>query len=141
MRTIVWMYFPLAALWYLALCRVSLVQSYRHAGDATEPQPGQVDSLRSAFGGRWCRIGYSLYLTQFNENAFSARGAVTWPMFAASVCFTVAFTISITRYRLMQLDKIISSGVRYFLISFLAGLAVLRVWCSWACWSSTGQPG
>ena len=43
-------------------------------------------------------------------------------MFAASLCLTVAFTISITRYRLMQLDKLLSSGVVYFLLSFLAGL-------------------
>ena len=43
-------------------------------------------------------------------------------MFAASACVTVAFTVSITRYRLMQLDQLISSGVVYFLISFVAGL-------------------
>ena len=43
-------------------------------------------------------------------------------MFGASVCLTVAFTISITRYRLMELDKAISSGVVYFVVSFVAGL-------------------
>ncbi len=43
-------------------------------------------------------------------------------MFTASLCLTAAFTISITRYRLMQLDQLLSSGVVYFLISFLAGL-------------------
>ena len=43
-------------------------------------------------------------------------------MFFASLCVTVAFAISITRYRLMQLDQLISSGVVYFLISFLVGL-------------------
>src|SRR5260370_31468824 len=43
-------------------------------------------------------------------------------MFAASVCFTLAFAFSITRYRLMQLDQIITSGMVYFMLSFLAGL-------------------
>ena len=37
-------------------------------------------------------------------------GAATWPMFGASVCLTGAFAISITRYRLMELDKLVSSG-------------------------------
>src|SRR5258708_5889477 len=54
-------------------------------------------------------------------------GAATWPMFAASVCLTVAFAISITRYRLMELDQLISSGVVYFLISFSAGLVYYAV--------------
>ena len=35
---------------------------------------------------------------------------------------TVAFAIGITRYRLMQLDQLLSSGFVYFLVSFLAGL-------------------
>jgi transcriptional regulator with GAF, ATPase, and Fis domain len=48
-------------------------------------------------------------------------------MFMASVCFTVGFAVSITRYRLMQLDQFISSGVVYFLISFLAGLVYYGV--------------
>ena len=66
-------------------------------------------------------IGYSLYLAFWEQERFGG-GAATWPMFAASVCVTVAFTISITRYRLMQLDQLVSSGVVYFLISFIAGL-------------------
>ncbi len=48
-------------------------------------------------------------------------------MFGASACLTGAFAIGITRYRLMELDKIITSGVGYFLISFLAGLAYYAV--------------
>ena len=59
-------------------------------------------------------IGYSLYLAMLEPDEFGG-GAATWPMFAASVCLTVAFAVSITRYRLMQLDQLISSGVGYFL--------------------------
>src|SRR5262249_284115 len=63
----------------------------------------------------------TLYLALCEPDDFSG-GAGTWWMFAASVCFTAAFTISITRYRLMQLDQLVSSGMVYFLISFIAGL-------------------
>src|SRR5207247_4053963 len=71
-------------------------------------------------------IGYSFYLAIWDPNAFGA-GAATWPMFAASVCLTAAFAIAITRYRLMEFDQIISSGVGYFFISFLAGLVYYAV--------------
>src|SRR5271168_1581275 len=49
-------------------------------------------------------------------------GGATWPMFAASACVTLAFAISITRYRLMRLDQLVSSGFMYFVISFVAGM-------------------
>ena len=71
-------------------------------------------------------LSYSLYLAIGEKDAFAAGGA-TWPMFGASALLTTAFAISITRYRLMELDKIISSGMGYFLISFLAGLAYYAV--------------
>ncbi len=118
LKALVWSYFPVAALWYLASV-VSLRQSFRHAADATEQN--QVKWIFFGALAALVPMGYSLYLTLFDTSAFG-RGAVTWPMFAASLCFTVAFTISITRYRLMQLDQIISSGVGYFVLSFVAGL-------------------
>jgi hypothetical protein len=40
---------------------------------------------------------------------------------------TIAFAVSITRYRLMQLDQLVSSGVMYFLLSSLAGLVYYGV--------------
>ena len=43
-------------------------------------------------------------------------------MFMASACISLAYTVSITRYRLLQLDQLISSGAVYFLISTVAGL-------------------
>ena len=66
-------------------------------------------------------IGHSLYIV-LAEPARFVEGAVTWPMFGASVIVTLAFAIGMTRYRLMELDKIISSSIGYFLVSFLAGL-------------------
>jgi transcriptional regulator with GAF, ATPase, and Fis domain len=117
LKTVVWVYFPLAALWYV-LSVVSLVESYRRAADVTERN--QVKWILYGAVAALVPIGYSFYLT-FDERAFG-RGEATWPMFIASVIFTTAFAISITRYRLMQLDQILSSSVGYFLISFLAGL-------------------
>src|SRR5260370_13599689 len=43
-------------------------------------------------------------------------------MFFASAFLTLAFAVSIARYRLMQLAQIVSSGAVYFFISSLAGL-------------------
>src|SRR5262249_50225178 len=106
-RKIVWVYFPVAGLWYVAIV-AALVQSYRHAADAVERN--QVKWIVLGAVAATVPLGYSLYLTLFDPTAFG-KGDATWPMFAASACFTVAFTISITRYRLMQLDQIISSPV------------------------------
>jgi transcriptional regulator with GAF, ATPase, and Fis domain len=115
-----------AALWYLASV-ACLMHSYRTA--ATPSERNQVKWIRYGSFGALVAIGYSLYLAGWERNDFAA-GAATWPMFMASVCFTVAFGISITRYRLMQLDQLVSSGVVYFLISFLAGLVYYAVVCA-----------
>jgi len=111
-------YLVVASLLYL-FSITSLVHSFRWAADATERK--QVQWILCGAVLALVPIGYSFYLALFNPDAFGA-GAATWPMFTASILLTVAFGISITRYRLMELDQIVSSGVGYFLISFLAGL-------------------
>jgi transcriptional regulator with GAF, ATPase, and Fis domain len=112
----IYVYLGVAAAWYLASV-ACLVHSYRAASDATERN--QVKWILFGSLAAFVPIGWTLYLAALRRNDFGA-GAATWPMFLASVCFTVAFVISITRYRLMQLDLIITSGVVYFIISFLA---------------------
>jgi len=114
----IYWYFGVAALWYLVSV-VCLVHSYRAAVGATERN--QVKWILFGTLASLAPIGYSLYLALAERERFGG-GAATWPMFFASVCVTVAFTISITRYRLMQLDQLINSGVVYFLISSLVGL-------------------
>src|SRR5262249_31126345 len=106
----IYLYLGVAALWYLASV-VCLVHSYLSATDGTERN--QVKWILFGSLAALVPICVTLYLAAFKQNAFGA-GAATWWMFAASVCFTAAFTISITRYRLMQLDQIISSGMVYF---------------------------
>jgi transcriptional regulator with GAF, ATPase, and Fis domain len=119
----IYVYLGVAALWYLAsvLC---LVHSYRTAADPTERNQAKVIMFGSLAA--LLLIGWTLGLAIFRRNAFSA-GAGTVPMFLVSACFTVAFVISITRYRLMQLDQLISSGMVYFVFSFLAGVVYYAV--------------
>ena len=116
-------YFIVAAFWYLASI-TALIHSYRTAADITERN--QVKWILYGSLVAMVPIGYTLYLIFWQRNAFGA-GAGTWPMFAASVCFTAAFAVSITRYRLLQLDQIVSSGAIYFLISILAGVVYFAV--------------
>jgi transcriptional regulator with GAF, ATPase, and Fis domain len=120
---VIYLYLAVAGLWYLASV-ACLMHSYRAATNLSERN--QVRWLRYGSLGALVAIGYTLYLAGWERNDF-AGGAGTWPMFMASVCFTVGFAVSITRYRLMQLDQFISSGVVYFLISFLAGLVYYGV--------------
>jgi transcriptional regulator with GAF, ATPase, and Fis domain len=114
----IYIYFGVAALWYLASV-ASLVHSYRTAANPSERN--QVKWILFGALAAVIPISYSLYLAFWEQGRFGG-GAATWPMFAASVCVTVAYTISITRYKLMQLDQLVSSGAVYFLISTLAGL-------------------
>lgn len=116
-------YLGVASLWYLASV-VAQIHSYRTAQDVTEKN--QVKWILFGSLAALLPIGSTLYLATLNRNAFGA-GAATWPMFAASVCFTAAFIISMTRYRLMDLDQILTSGMIYFLISCLAGLVYVIV--------------
>jgi len=118
LRTVTYAYLGVAAAWYL-LSIAALVHSFRSVTDAMEHN--QVKWILVGASLALLPIGYSLYLAMWQPDDFGA-GAATWPMFAASVCLTAAFAISITRYRLMELDKLISSGASYFFISFLAGL-------------------
>lgn len=115
----IYCYFGVAALWYLASV-VCLVHSYRTAGGLTERN--QVKWILFGTLASLAPIGYSLYLALAEKQRFGS-GAATWPMFFASLCVTAAFAISITRYRLMQLDQLINSGVVYFLISSVVGVA------------------
>jgi transcriptional regulator with GAF, ATPase, and Fis domain len=121
LRELLWetyVYFVFAALWYIASV-VSLLHSFFTAADDSEKN--QVKWILFGAAAALVPIGYTLYLARFYPEKFGG-GAGTWPMFTASLCLTAAFTISITRYRLLQLDQLLSSGVVYFLLSFLAGL-------------------
>jgi transcriptional regulator with GAF, ATPase, and Fis domain len=105
----VYVYLAIAALWYLA-CVFCLIHSYRTARDSMEVN--QVKWILLGSLAASIPIAFTLYLAAFERNAFGA-GAATWPMFTASACFTVAFAIAITRYRLMHVDQILLARGRF----------------------------
>ncbi len=123
LRQTIYVYLCVAALWYLASV-VALVHSFYSVGEGMERQ--QVKWILCGAVLSLVPIGYSLYLAVCKPDDFGA-GAATWPMFAASASLTVAFAVSITRYRLMELDQIITSGVGYFLVSVGMGVAYYGV--------------
>jgi transcriptional regulator with GAF, ATPase, and Fis domain len=123
LRRTIYCSLAISGLWFLASV-MALVHSYLSVADGL--QRNQVRWMLYGASAALLPIGYSLYLAVWEPNAFGA-GAATWPMFAASVCFTIAFAVSIMRYRLMELDQIISSGFRYFLISFGVGVVYYAV--------------
>ncbi len=115
-RGTVFLYLAVAFLLYLLIVWC-LAHSYRTARD-----PVERDQVRWIFSGSVLAslpLVYAVFLAVRRPAEFGG-GAATWPMFAASVCFTGSFAISITRYRLMQLDQLISSGMAYFLVSGVA---------------------
>jgi transcriptional regulator with PAS, ATPase and Fis domain len=116
LRIAAYVYLGVAAAWYL-LSIAALIHSFRTVADAMEHN--QVKWILVGASLALVPIGYSFYLAVWNPDAFGA-GAATWPMFAASACLTAAFAVSITRYRLMELDQLVTSGASYFLISSLA---------------------
>lgn len=113
---ITYVYLGVAGCWYLASV-ICMAHSYWMAGDPRERS--QVTWILVGAFLAMVPTSYSFYLLNWQPDDFG-RGAATWPMFAASIVYTAAFTISITRYR--QLDPIIGSSVIYFLYSFLFGL-------------------
>ena len=115
--------FGTAAIWYLA-CMAVLFHSVRTVEDSTERK--QVRCILIGVFFSHFPIGHSLYIVLVEPARF-VEGAVTWPMFGASFMVTLAFAIGMTRYRLMELDKVITSGMGYFLVSFLAGLMYYAV--------------
>jgi DNA-binding NtrC family response regulator len=111
-------YLAVAAVLY-ATSLGCLVHSYRTAGSPIERN--QVKWILLGILMSVGPIGYSLYLA-FGQPADFGGGAASWPMFLASAIVTTSYIISITRYRLMELDQILSSSMVYFLMSGVAGL-------------------
>jgi transcriptional regulator with GAF, ATPase, and Fis domain len=109
----------LLAVLYFAASIACLIYAYRKAANVSERK--QVEWVLLGYLAAVLPIAYTLYLAYFQQGRFGG-GAAVWSMFAVSVCMTVAFTVSITRYKLMELDSLLSSGVVYFLLSFVAAM-------------------
>src|SRR5262249_30608837 len=118
LKLAVYVYFGIAYGLYL-LSIWCLVHGYRTAPNALERN--QVKWILYGAVAALAMMTYSLYLAVLRPDLFGG-GAATWPMFFASVFVTLSFAISITRYRLMELDRLISSGAAYFSINIFGTL-------------------
>jgi transcriptional regulator with GAF, ATPase, and Fis domain len=118
LRDLIFTYFGVAAVWYLASVG-ALIHGYVRARNVMERNQVRWILIGSALA--IVPFGYAIYLANWHPEEFGG-GAAVWPMFAASACFTFAYAIGITRYRLLQLDQLLGSGLAYFLISGFAAL-------------------
>ncbi len=57
-------------------------------------------------------ITYTLYLALFDRTGF-ALGSARLPMFLASLSFMLAYSIGISRFKLMLVDELVSKGMLY----------------------------
>jgi transcriptional regulator with GAF, ATPase, and Fis domain len=118
LRDTVFVYIAVAAGWYVASI-FALVHGFFAARDLTEREQHRWLLIGTALA--LIPIGYSVFLANRHPIEFSG-GAASWPMFLASACVTFAFAVAITRYRLLQFDQLLSSGLAYFLVSGFAAL-------------------
>ena len=95
-----------------------LADSLRRTTDPTEKS--QIRWILAGLSAALIPIGYTLWLS-FSPRARLGSGENTWPMLAASSIVTVAFAISLTRYRLQMLERYVGGGMNILLVSGFAG--------------------
>jgi transcriptional regulator with GAF, ATPase, and Fis domain len=110
----IYAYFMIAAA-YFGAALVALIHSYRHTRNPIEHN--QVKWI--LWGGLLAvlPVGFTLARAYFDSAGFSFGGARV-PMFLASLCFTLAYTVGIARYKLMLIDQVVNRGMLYYLLSF-----------------------
>ncbi len=111
-------YIGLAALQF-GLCVLCLVVSFRRASNRGERNQVQWILLASLVSS--LLIVYLLGQA-WTDPATLGRDSAGWPMFGVSLLFTLAFALSITRYKLMQAEEFINRGMVYVALSLTAGL-------------------
>ena len=101
------------------LCVLCVAVSFRRA--ATRSERNQVQWILLASLISSLLIGFLLREAWFDPSTFG-RDSAAWPMFGVSLLYTVAYALSITRYKLMQAETYINRGMVYFAFSVMAGL-------------------
>jgi transcriptional regulator with GAF, ATPase, and Fis domain len=101
------------------LCSVCLVESYRRAANRAERNQVQWILLATLIS--FVPIAY-LLIGAWSDPARLGLPRTGWPMYVVSLLYTLAYAMSITRYKLMQAEEILNRGVVYFLVSLAAGL-------------------
>ncbi len=107
------------AVFQFGLCIVCLIASFRRAETRSERNQVQWILLASLIAS--LLIGYLLVQAYFDPSTFG-RDSAAWPMFGVSLLYTVAYALSITRYKLMRAEELINRGVVYVAFSVTAGL-------------------
>ena len=102
------------------LCIVCLAASFRAA--RTRAERNQVRWILQASLVGLPFIAYLLREAYFVDPATLGLDRAAWPMFVVSLLYTLAYAMSITRYRLMQVEEIYNRSKIYFLVSVAAGL-------------------
>jgi len=111
-------YVGLAAVQF-GLCVLCLAISFRRASNRGERNQVQWVLLAALVSS--LLIVYLLGQA-WTDPATLGRDSAAWPMFGVSLLFTLAFALSITRYKLMQAEAFINRGMVYVLFSVTAGL-------------------
>jgi len=89
---------------------IALANDYLSATTAIEKQ--QVKWMFRAGLFASIPISYTLYLALFDRTQF-ALGSARLPMFLASLSFMLAYSIGISRFKLMLVDELVSKGMLY----------------------------
>jgi transcriptional regulator with GAF, ATPase, and Fis domain len=111
-------YIPLA-LAIFVLCILCLAVSIRSARSQAERNQVRWILLASLLS-----LPFITYLLRraYLDPAMLGLDSAAWPMLVVSLLFTLAYALSITRYKLMEVEEIYNRSKLYFLVSVLAGL-------------------
>ena len=101
------------------LCIVCLYTSYRSA--KTRAERNQTYWILVASWLSILPIGYLLWSAWW-EPARLGLSSAAWPMYVVSLLYTWAYALSITRYKLMQVEEIYNRSKMYVLASLGVGL-------------------
>lgn len=119
LAALLWVYICLGASMFVG-CVISLWHSYQFPR-----QPGHRDQVRWLLGGSIIAglfIAYSLWTAAVDRAGFLV-GEATWAMFAASLSFVAAYSVSILRYRLLSIEETVEQrGWKYLLIRLIGAI-------------------
>ncbi len=101
------------------LCIVCLSASYRSAANRAERNQTYWILLASRLA--ILPIGYLLWGAWW-EPARLGLSSAAWPMYVVSLLYTTAYALSISRYKLMQVEEIYNRSKLYVVVSLGAGL-------------------
>ena len=101
------------------LCIVCLSASYRSA--VTRAERNQTYWILLASRLAILPIGYLLWRASWEPFRLGLSSAA-WPMYIVSLLYSTAYALSISRYKLMQVEEIYNRSKTYVLVSLGAGL-------------------